>query len=560
MFLLPALVTAVASEIAYAAVATEKHTSKTETTEPYRASRRPTLINAVVDPVGYASEESPLPMSDKQVVVFGTNNHPGINTAVVGASGNYEGWTNVVSQRSVDTVHGDIRQFPLAWQACEYTVKAALPGFTPTFVVELGTNLCFNAAKALYSKGLALTETNIVETVKKLWNGMPKKQQNKITKPQAVKAAKKVAKSIMAPNGLTKAGAAMMRVSAPAAASAVIGRNGNPRTKSTARGITVTHSEMVGTLVSSSTSGGYFARNFVVNPAKSDIFPWLSGIATNYDKYRVRRCCVHLVSMQPTSRPGRMGVAYDPDSTDALPVDRSEVYAMFRHVEGPMWQSTALELPVSGKELYCNTHTTADSKLIDDGQVIVFSDAADAASLLLADIIVEYTVELLDPQQAIFCTSYNTLGGISATSGSGFAPLTVQGPSYAKFYTSSNNTFYCVPSPGYYNVQAVFYDAGAGTPGMLVHNGTANDLVGTNIKITTHAVASFFCKIGQNSTTANSFTGEYLSFKVTTIADLASLESIRITITRVAPPIFTQVDASNLGMVVAAPAADWNSS
>jgi len=96
MFLLPALVTAVASEIAYAAVATEKHTSKTETTEPYRASRRPTLINAVVDPVGYASEESPLPMSDKQVVVFGTNNHPGINTAVVGASGNYEGWTNVV--------------------------------------------------------------------------------------------------------------------------------------------------------------------------------------------------------------------------------------------------------------------------------------------------------------------------------------------------------------------------------------------------------------------------------------------------------------------------------
>jgi len=558
MFLLPALAAAAVSEIVYAVTETEK--SKTQLQAP--DSLRPHIpFRVVVDPQAHVSE---LPMTDKQIVVFGDKKNPGINTAIVGSSGNYVGWSSAVSQSQLSSSATKVESIPLVWQACSYAVKAALPGFTPDFVLNIGTDLCFRTLRALAYKSVPITQDAVVSGVKKLWNKMPKRNQSSLPQKAALKAAKSVAAAASKSNvqslshafaglGVSQPRAMMMPVSAPAASSAVVARGGHPKTKSTQRGIVVTHSEMVGTLVSHGTTLFYQARNYIVNPAKAEMFPWLSSMATNYDKYRIRKCVVHLVSMQPTSVAGRMGIAYDPDSTDDMPADRSEVYAMYRHAEGPIWQSLALELPVSKKELFCNTHTTADSKLIDDGQAIIFSDAVVATHSTLADVIVEYTVELLDPQQALFSTSYNYLSNISATAGAIFQPTTTQGPKYVTFFTTSSTAFYIVPSAGYYAITIVLYDSGAGSPVITVHNGTVNNMYGTKLNSTTVAIAHVICKVSNNSvnTGTQTFLGDYLSMTLSGVANLASLESIRVEVSRIAPPIYTQLTTTGLSTTAA---------
>jgi len=556
MFVIPAIVTAAVSEIVYAISATEKNNNsgnRTTTVNPtvptQEINNTHRHITVEIDPRGHVND-----MTDKQIIVFGDKSHPGINSAVVGPTGDYVGWKQQVSQNQLQQ-SSNIQGEPLAWKACSSLVRSTLPGFTPDFVANIGTDLCFRALHTLATKALPITQDAVVGLVKKFWNIMPKKSKNALPIRSAVKAAKKVA-NVASQKAMNTTGAMMLNVSAPAAASQVVARGGNPRTRSSMRGITVTHSEMIGTLISNTTTLFYTAGNYVVNPAKADLFPWLSSMATNYDKYRIRRCVVHLVSMQPTSVAGRMGIAYDPDSTDDLPADRAEVYAMYRHAEGPLWQSLALELPVSGKEMFCNTHTTADSKLIDDGQVIVFSDAVVATSSKLADVIVEYTVELLDPQQALFASSLNLMSNISAVSGDIYVPTSSHGPKFATFFTQSSLAYYVVPSPGYYSITIHMYDAGAASPVITIHNGTSNYMYGNKLNSTTHAICKIYVKVSNNSvnTSTDTFVGDYLGVTLSGVANLASLESHKVEITRIAPPIWTTF--STTGWTTTAAAGD----
>jgi hypothetical protein len=206
---------------------------------------------------------------------------------------------------------------------------------------------------------------------------------------------------------------------APVGISTTIGaRKRKPRIVNMNDGsVVVSHSEMIGTLVSSGTTLTYKVDSYVANPGKPSIFPWLSTIATNYDKYRFRKLYVCLISSQPTSTAGRIGIGFDYDSTDPTPANRIEFFSLSSHVEATPWQSIELDIPVEGGLRFTNTHTTTDSKLIDLGQLLLMSDQIVATTAVLADVIVSYEVELHHPQQAIFNTqSFISLTDSGATS------------------------------------------------------------------------------------------------------------------------------------------------
>lgn len=189
---------------------------------------------------------------------------------------------------------------------------------------------------------------------------------------------------------------------APVAISRRMNVVNKPRMATSSKGIVIAHKEYMSNIVSSATTLTFNATALTLNPGKIAAFPWLSTIAGNFDKYRIMSCKISLVSNQPTTTAGRIGVGFDYDSTDPLPADRTDFFSLTHHAECSAWDSLEFDIPLQGGTRFVNSHTITDSKLIDYGQVIIMSDQIVATSSNLGDAIIEYVVELLDPSK-LFC-------------------------------------------------------------------------------------------------------------------------------------------------------------
>lgn len=255
-----------------------------------------------------------------------------------------------------------------------------------------------------------------------------------------------------------------------------------PKITSGKKGLVITHREMIGQIISSGTTLGYKTDAFVINPGKYATFPWLSNIAGNFDKYIMRKLRFYTISNQATSVAGRVGLGYDVDSTDIAPADRNEFFALTYHSECAPWDTVTLDIPLDQKERFVNSHTTSDSKLIDIGQVILMSDAVVATNTALSDVIVEYTVELMDPQQAIYSTQYvagANFSGATLDLLSTHGPVVVQLAGSGFRLQSTSTILYCRALQGYYAINLFTRDAAGGTPGLaLAVNGGTGRVAG----------------------------------------------------------------------------------
>lgn len=549
MFLAPAVVVAAVIEFANALKSTEDNSSK------LRGS-------VVVSPSSSVKEEHPYTsrppkrfeeyMTDKQLVVFGGDSKPGVVSYTAGNSVQQYLPYSQIAQYTPQ----EIATSPIIRQVCDFAVKSAFPSFTPAFLSNIAVELCFKAIYTLVQNGKTLVENSVVELVKKSWNVMSKKVKNSLPWKNMEKAAKMSTRGVKAraPRSQALAGLNSMSISAPAAQSMVTGRVGQPKMRNNRRGVVITHSEMLNTLISSASANTFKVVNFTVNPAKADVFPWLSSIATSYDKYRMRKLRLTLNTVQSTNVAGKYGLGYDPDSTDDMPVDRSEVYAMYKHMESPVWQSISMDVPVSGKELYCNTHAVADSKLVDDGMIILFSDLLSNTSVQLADVIVEYEVELLDPQQALFTTQVETFIGVVFTAARLLTPTSTHGPNLSTNVLISATAMLHVPSPGYYKIEIFLYDSGAATPVVTVTNNTTANIYGFKVGNTTTHITTLVCKVYTNSINAASavVTGETVGLTLSGAGNWLALENFQITTSRVTPTIYANY--STTGWTTVAPA------
>lgn len=140
-------------------------------------------------------------------------------------------------------------------------------------------------------------------------------------------------------------------------------------------------------------------RVTVIQPGLKESFPWLSGIARNYDRYRFRKLTYKYVPVVGTSTNGRVAIGFDPDVLDPIPVLSSDFYSLPKYKSGPVWEEHTLEIPMRNATLFTRIATVADSdqKTYDFGSLFIYINASDTA--LKGDLFVEYEIELLDPQQ-----------------------------------------------------------------------------------------------------------------------------------------------------------------
>lgn len=78
------------------------------------------------------------------------------------------------------------------------------------------------------------------------------------------------------------------------------------------------------------------------NPACELLFPWLSGVAQRYERYRFNKLSFKFVPSQATTTPGRVYAAWDYDYDDMLPLSKTELMANYSVVDAPVWEPFSL--------------------------------------------------------------------------------------------------------------------------------------------------------------------------------------------------------------------------
>lgn len=168
------------------------------------------------------------------------------------------------------------------------------------------------------------------------------------------------------------------------------------------------------------------------NPGISDMFPWLSGVAPNFEKYKIHRLSFVYETAQSTFIPGMVMFAPEFNISDELPESKAELLEYAFATRAPVWQNFKMELPPSAmmnyKDYYIRVNElgiTNDKKLYDPFYLIYATDAVQGDISYAGELWVEYEIELLYPQRiSQSVLRYNSYAAFQFSSVTNTAPFT----------------------------------------------------------------------------------------------------------------------------------------
>lgn len=147
---------------------------------------------------------------------------------------------------------------------------------------------------------------------------------------------------------------------------------------------------------------------WTVQPGYAALFPWLSGLASRFEKYLVHSLEIEYVPRCGTSAVGTVIMAIDQDPNDALPPETNEgrqiLMAHIGAMAAPVWCPVSMKYPYPfGQERYLRTTletTTVEPRTADLGVLFVglFDVSTSPGTTAYGDLCVKYDVELFLPQ------------------------------------------------------------------------------------------------------------------------------------------------------------------
>lgn len=141
-----------------------------------------------------------------------------------------------------------------------------------------------------------------------------------------------------------------------------------------------------------------------INPGLRNSFPWLSGLAANFERYKFHHLEYKYVSMQPTTAAGIVGIGPEYDaSEDNSAIEKREMASWEGYVSGSIWMDLTCKLKKGNMAGGRTSHfirrrdiEDTDVKTYDVGRV--FFASVGNASTLLGEVYVSYDVTLYNPQ------------------------------------------------------------------------------------------------------------------------------------------------------------------
>jgi hypothetical protein len=88
------------------------------------------------------------------------------------------------------------------------------------------------------------------------------------------------------------------------------------------------------------------------NPGNNLDFPWLSQIATRFEKYKFKKLTYRIVSYLPTTSAGNMGMYFDYDPVDTYPTNESEFFSNYRAQVSSSWGTMTCEVKPPAVEFF----------------------------------------------------------------------------------------------------------------------------------------------------------------------------------------------------------------
>lgn len=149
------------------------------------------------------------------------------------------------------------------------------------------------------------------------------------------------------------------------------------------------------------------AHNVVaLQPGLAASFPWLSGLAARYEKYRFRKLSYRFVPIVSASTNGVVGMIPDYDALDPAPVTFITAMQYAGAKSSPVWQQFSVSVPrrilcPSDDTYYVRTEglgaAVADLKTYDLGNLFITCEGMAADHTVVGHLYVDYTIELITP-------------------------------------------------------------------------------------------------------------------------------------------------------------------
>lgn len=105
----------------------------------------------------------------------------------------------------------------------------------------------------------------------------------------------------------------------------------------------MSESERMATFASSGSS--FQAVGLLINPGLASSFPWLSGHAELYDKYRFRKLRFRWIPILSATTSGNVILGFDYDPYDGVPNNSTTMCALSYYSSGSIWDEIVLDIP-----------------------------------------------------------------------------------------------------------------------------------------------------------------------------------------------------------------------
>lgn len=199
--------------------------------------------------------------------------------------------------------------------------------------------------------------------------------------------------------------------------------------------LTVTHREYFSDIRGSS---NFQVFPFRINPARPGLVPWLAQMAPNWEMYRMKKLSFRYNTYQPTTAPGSVMFAFDPDVNDAPPASKTTALSYGNSMRTCTYLGGSLR--VDGPSLNSNLwrylqdapRPGDDDRLNDLGNLFVCVEG-QLNSKPIGEVEISYVIELRTPRttdDAALSKAVTQTNGVASATPFGIVASQVEEGSY----------------------------------------------------------------------------------------------------------------------------------
>jgi hypothetical protein len=300
-------------------------------------------------------------------------------------------------------------------------------------------------------------------------------------------------------------------VNAPVAANRSSRRN-------TSRTLRFTECERI-TTISGSTAFSV-GTSISCNPGLSASFPWLSGHAQLFEKYKVHKLIFRYKNLKGTSSAGNILMSFDYDSLDAAPTTAIAMTQSTKYIDGAPWRIFELNVPSDNRTLFTRPGPVpgADLKTYDMGVLYVAAEGcADTTDHGYLE--VEYDIELMQKQPT---TTSIIAGAVLSSACYGISATTTASETVTFDLLQTTDTLggsmssgvYTIPIDGTYLIEVSMFNVSGGIELFLNGSAFTNAIKTQNSNISSLAqlTANDTISVFKNGGSATDHPGSLITF------------------------------------------------